>query len=426
MIKHRNSFHAINTNSKNAKVKDIVFSLSNKFINNCNEEFLKKDYLCICSGSTTSGCAKDDLITIDLRKNYNQISYDEFTGIARIGGGVVMGDLLKYLEKFNKMFPVGLSHLPGAGYILTGGISPLSRRYGLAIDNIVSAKGFFGNGNSFSLNIESLKEKEIKAWEGIKGAAPFFAIVTELGLQTFKTFPIKVFEGFVSKKELEELISLAENFPENFSFQWIFSEYIYIYIVAELKSEIDQNLAEKYIKNFLSYSSLKIKEYKNFNQICFFPKELNLFELNSNYHSEVISLLGKDIGKNKSQLIQILTEINSSKPNNSCYVAAQQLGEKTSKEGKYSSFFIHRECSWKPWIFAAWEKNNSEDKRKAIYWMNQSWDQLKGLFPHIHLAQLHNHLNSHDEEINLAFGNKLKNLNLLKNLYDPRSILPPL
>ena len=39
-----------------------------------------------------------------------------------------MKDLMNYLEKHNRTFPTGLSKLPGAGYILTGGISPMSRR----------------------------------------------------------------------------------------------------------------------------------------------------------------------------------------------------------------------------------------------------------------------------------------------------------
>ena len=62
-----------------------------------------------------------------------------------------MGDLVNYLQKHNRSFPIGLSKLPGAGYILTGGVSPLSRAYGLAIDNIESIKGFLGNGTFISL-----------------------------------------------------------------------------------------------------------------------------------------------------------------------------------------------------------------------------------------------------------------------------------
>ena len=37
------------------------------------------------------------------------------------------------------------------GYILTGGISPLSRSKGLAIDQIIEIKGFWGNGKEFHL-----------------------------------------------------------------------------------------------------------------------------------------------------------------------------------------------------------------------------------------------------------------------------------
>ena len=102
------------------------------------------------------------------------------------------------------------------------------------------------------------------------------------------------------------------------------------------------------------------------------------------------------------------------------------MGCNSNKKNNSSSLFIHRECSWKPWIYASWEKDNYEDKNLALTWMNQSWEKLKRFFPYIHMAQLHNHLHSHKEELNLAFGNKLKDLKILKKFYDPANILPPL
>ena len=427
MIDKSNLFIVPNSNSNDAKIKKIIYEIDKSFFEKFKKDSTNKEYLCICSGGTTSGCAKDNYITVDLRKNYNQIKFDKETGIINIGGGVLMDDLLRNLDKFNRTFPIGLSTLPGIGYILTGGISPLSRRYGLAIDSVISVKGFFGNGEYFSLNEEKIiEEKELKIMEGIKGAAPFFTIITEIGLKTFKSYPIKIFEGFINKNELEELIIKSEEFPKNMSIQWIFSDQIYIYIVAEIKTEKDKILAEKYTVDFKKYSSLKIRNYKSFNDVRFFPKELNLFELNSNNHSEVISLLGNDLKNNVKDFIAILKEINFLKPNKSCYVASQQLGCNSNKKNKSSSLFIHRECSWKPWIYASWEKDNYEDKNLALTWMNQSWDKLKRFFPYIHMAQLHNHLHSHKEEMNLAFGNKLKDLKLLKKFYDPANILPPL
>ena len=426
MINNRKSFKALNHNSNDAEIKDLIYTINKNLIIEFNKNLLKNEYLCICSGGTTSSCAKNNHITVDLRKNYKQISYNKDTGIAIIGGGVLMGDLLDYLEKFNRMFPIGLSKLPGIGYILTGGVSPLSKRYGLAIDNLVNVEGYFGNGDFFSLNINNLNKKEITIWEGIKGAAPFFSIVTELAIQTFENFPIQVFDGFVDEEELKELISISEDLPNNFSFQFIFSNKIYVYLVAELRTKEEKDFAQNYFSIFQKFPSLKNKIYKNLNQINFFPKELNLFELNSNLHSEVISLLGKKLKSYTSEFVEELIDINAAKPNNSCYVASQQLGANSMFENIYSSYFIHRDACWKPWIFASWEKNNIYEKKVAISWLNESWNRLKRFCPNIHLAQLHNHLDFHREELLLAFNDKLNNLKDLKSIYDPSNILPPL
>ena len=426
MINKNNIFKVPNTNSRDAPYKRVIYDIKDELLINSKTKKSNQDYICICSGGTTSSCARKNLVTIDLRKKYNQISFDQGSNLVRIGGGVLMKDLLAHLEKFGRTFPTGLSNLPGAGFILTGGISPLSRRYGLAIDNVESLKGFFGNGDYFSFSKKKLKKEDKKIWSAIKGAAPFLSIVTEIELNTFKPYPIQIIEGFVNEKELEELIKLSEYFPENVSLQWLYSEKIYIYIVSELIRTEDEENISNYLFKYEKFSSLNSKIYGNFNLVKFFPNELGLFELNKNNHSEVISLLGKELGNNTEEFISILKEINSERPNKSCYIATQQLGFKTKKETTPGSYFIHRESIWKPWIYTSWKKNDLKDKERALDWLNKSWYKLKKFFPKIHLAQLHTHLNSHKEEMDLAFGNKVDELKILKNIYDPAGNLPPL
>jgi len=174
------------------------------------------------------------------------------------------------------------------------------------------------------------------------------------------------------------------------------------------------------------FSALEKQFYENFNKINFFPKELNLYELNANNHSEVISLLGEDLKNDIPIFIKCLDEIMENKPNNSCYVASQQLGCNTKKLNHGSSFFVHRKSTWKPWIYASWKKNDLQEKEVALEWIYKSWSKLKRFYPNIHLAQLHNHLDSHEEEITLAFGNRMNELKTLKNIFDPQGILPPL
>jgi len=244
-VKNNSLLEVPNINSKDAKLKNLIYNVDESLFyedNYSNEEF---QYLCVCSGGTTSSCAKNGFTTLDLRKNHSKIHLDRESNLVTIGGGVIMGDLVNHLQKHNRSFPIGLSKLPGAGYILTGGVSPLSRAYGLAIDNIESIKGFLGNGTFISLKKNQINPENKLIWEAIKGAAPFFSIITEIGLKTIQSNPIKVIEGFVSLNELSEIIQLSEEFPENISLQWIYAQKIYIYLVAELKN----NLEDKRTKN---------------------------------------------------------------------------------------------------------------------------------------------------------------------------------
>ena len=148
MKNNNNLLEVPNVNSKDAKLKKLIYDVDESLFNEDNYSYEKFEHLCVCSGGTTSSCAKNGFTTLDLRKNHNKIHLDRKTNLVTIGGGVIMGDLLNRLQKYNRSFPIGLSKLPGAGYILTGGVSPLSRAYGLAIDNIESIKGFLGNGLS--------------------------------------------------------------------------------------------------------------------------------------------------------------------------------------------------------------------------------------------------------------------------------------
>ena len=426
MKKYNNFLEIPNINSKDAKLKELIYDVDDSIFNDHSYSKEKFEHLCVCSGGTTSSCAKNGFTTLDLRKNYSKIHLDRESNLVTIGGGVIMGDLINHLQKHNRSFPIGLSKLPGAGYILTGGVSPLSRTYGLAIDNIESIKGFLGNGTFISFKKNQINPEEQLIWEAIKGAAPFFSIITEIELKTIKSNPIKVIEGFVNLNQLSEIIQLSEEFPENISLQWIYAQKIYIYVFAELKNNSDDKRTAEYLLHLEKFSALEKKFFKNFNEINFFPRELDLYELNANNHSEVISLLGEDLENDIPIFIKCLNEIMDNKPNKSCYVASQQMGYKTKKLNHGSSFFVHRNSTWKPWIYASWKKNDFQEKKVVMDWMYKSWSKLKRFFPNIHLAQLHNHLNSHSEEITLAFGNRIDELKTLKNIFDPRSILPPL
>ena len=101
-----------------------------------------------------------------------------------------MGDVLTELAEHQRTIPAGLSGLPGLGYVLTGGMGPLSRRWGLAVDQLKSITGIWGCGEPFQL--ERSDHGQSPDWRGLCGAAPFLAVVTEVELFTQALQPLWV------------------------------------------------------------------------------------------------------------------------------------------------------------------------------------------------------------------------------------------
>ena len=94
MKKNNNFIEIPNINSKDAQFKKLIHNVEDFLLNADIHSKENSDYLCVCSGGTTSSCVKDGLITLDLRKEYNKINFERETNLVKIGGGVIMGDLI--------------------------------------------------------------------------------------------------------------------------------------------------------------------------------------------------------------------------------------------------------------------------------------------------------------------------------------------
>ena len=389
---------------------------------------IKHRPLLICSGGTSSRCAANNLITLDLRKKYRDLIFNGARNEISIETGNSMYDLVNELTKFERSFPIGLSSKTGCGYILTGGISPLRRLYGLAIDNLIEVSGIWGNGKEFIIKkpINDLNSNEIKYWRGLCGAAPFLAIITKLKLTTQPLKKTKVWKIKTNQKNLVKLIKNAENWPKSFSLQWFWRESIEAYIVNQ-----SMNGKEKsdytFITDILSkMGQAEFTECSNqINMPKFGYKNSNSIHT-EHFHSEVIGILGPKLKDKSNRLINKIEKLIEERPYSSCFIAAQQLGGMTKEQKNTSSSFIHRKAEWKPWITAAWPAGNKEGREMSLKWLEKAWIELEPFFPGVHLAQIHSHLNFHSKEVTAAFGEWLPELRKLKSELDPMGHLPPL
>ncbi len=375
------------------------------------------------SGGTTSRAAADKHWILDLRKKYQSISFDSDKKDVEIEAGVMMGELSSFLKKHQRSFPIGLSGITGMGYILTGGISPLSRSRGLAIDQIKEIKGFWGNGKEFHLLRPNTKKDSSFEWKALCGAAVFLGIITKVKLKTQPLRPLLSWTANLSCSQLSECINQAESWPNSLSFQWIYGEDIFAHAIGEVKNTDDESVLINLLERLPFSRNRIISKFNDMNSLPYLSLGNN--KNNNSNHSEVLSLLGPAWQERNPKVLKILKELLNKRPNKNCYIASQQLGGLTHLNDLDTSF-IHRDAIWKPWINGAWDAYDKSKRKKSLEWMQECWNNLEFVCPGVHLAQIHPHLEWHEKELSSAFKDWLPKLQEIKTIHDPSNVMPPL
>lgn len=127
-------------------------------------------------------CLIDNGVVIDLRRLQN-ISLSGDRASARIGGGVLSGAVVKFLDGHGLTTPTGWCDTVGyVGWATGGGYGSMQGTHGFGVDQIVGARIVLGNGVTVDTN-----EDEKLLW-ALRGAGTGgFGVVTELRV---KAFPI--------------------------------------------------------------------------------------------------------------------------------------------------------------------------------------------------------------------------------------------
>jgi FAD/FMN-containing dehydrogenase len=119
-----------------------------------------------------------DAICIDMRKiNSVEISSDRRS--AKIGGGVLIGNLLENLSEHGLVTPFG--SVPSVGYVgwsCLGGYGSLSTHWGLGVDQIIDAEIVNAQGDIVSAGEDTLM--------GIRGACGSFGIVVNMRIKVYE------------------------------------------------------------------------------------------------------------------------------------------------------------------------------------------------------------------------------------------------
>lgn len=127
----------------------------------------------------------DDAFMIDLSA-LDRVTVDPPTRRAKVGGGALLYDLDLASLRHNLVTTAGIvSHTGVGGLTLGGGYGRLGRKFGLTIDNLLSAEMVTANGHVLRLSAD---ENEALFW-AIRGGGGNFGVVTEFEFALHETSP---------------------------------------------------------------------------------------------------------------------------------------------------------------------------------------------------------------------------------------------
>lgn len=367
----------------------------------------------------------DDGLMIDLSL-MKEVQVDLTTSRASVGPGCTLNDFDEAVQVHGLATPLGINSTTGvAGLTLGGGFGWLSRKYGMTIDNLLSAEVVTADGSQ----LHASESENADLFWALRGGGGNFGVVTRFEFQLHPVGPdvlsgLIVFPFDQAKLVLSQFARFTETMPEELNVWMVTRKAPPLPFLPEdvhgkemvalaLCYAGDPQEGEKLIEPLRGFGTVLgehvgVQPYSAWQQ-AFDPL---LAEGARNYwKSHNFSQISEGV-------IDTIIDYAGRLPSPQCEIFIATLGGQTASVAPEAMAYSSRDASYVMNVHGRWE-SAAEDER-CIAWAREFFAKSQ---PFASSGAYINFLTGEEtDRIAFAYGATWKRLVELKNKYDPTNL----
>jgi FAD/FMN-containing dehydrogenase len=352
------------------------------------------------------------MIDLSLMKG---VHVDPARRTVRAQAGVRVGELDRATAAFGLATPSGVISLTGiAGLTLGGGIAWLMGKYGMAVDNLVSAEVVLASGAV----VTAAEDTDPDLFWALRGGGGNFGVVTSF---EFQAHPVASVLGGASLHPLEaapRLLSFFREFaadlPDELSTQVAFlhapdGSAAKLCGIALCHAGEDSDRAEADIRPLRVFGRPAVDMVRrmpypvvNTGVDWLFPGALNYWK--SAFFSEL-----------SDPAVEVLTSAFERAPSELCALIIEEFHGAVTRVAPTATAYPHREPGYNLLLISQW--TDPADTEAGTAWARETFDALS---PYMAERSYMNYLSADDHDrVHQAYGPNYGRLVGLKRRYDP-------
>lgn len=392
-------------------------------------QFAKEHHLLLSvrgAGHNIAGRSlENDGVLIDLSK-LRYVHVDPENKTATVCPGATLADLDHETQKFGLAVPVGINSTTGiAGLALGGGFGWISRKFGMTIDNLISAEIVTVEGERLICS----KEENPDLFWAIRGGGGNFAIVTSFTFQLHNVGPVLysgpiVFPIEEGKDVLKRYREFCKNAPDEVAVWAVirhlppfpFTDPSFHGKPALILVGIHLGTVEEG-KKVLS----KLKDFGHPIGDGLAPTPFTAFQ---KAFDPLLAPGARNYWKTNNfkelddSLIDILLEYAKKLPSPHTELFFGQMGGASNRIASDATAYPHRDVNFIMNVHTRWE-DKGEDER-CIRWARSFFEATK---PFATGGSYVNFISEGDDNLEGAYSGNIQKLASIKKKYDPNNIL---